>query len=220
MKVYINKVQWWQGEDTWTDAPPPSWYGCQQPTCRWGTHSPSLDRWAAYKEEVCFWWRPLPVFEPLSSSPDRYEATRSTHPHEQAVLTQWIGSLRRCTTRGLGTHLSTFANGIAGPFETMGIFHSFTHCSRSPEIWLQVADKLCWLVGCGHDGRVICVKSQLEVVGWRRHVPDIQTGKDIGNYSTLSQRQPECHGAWMWLFGKTQVGRNGFYKVWGEIKDC
>jgi hypothetical protein len=24
----------------------------------------------------------------------------------------------------------------------------------------------------------------------------------------------------MWLFGKMQVGRNSFYKVQGEVKDC
>lgn len=53
------------------------------------------------------------------------------HPHERAVLTQWIGSLKRCTSRGLGMRLPTFANSITGPFETMGILHSFTHCSRS-----------------------------------------------------------------------------------------
>ena len=54
------------------------------------------------------------------------------------------------------------------------------------EVGLQVAGEQRRLAGHGYDGRVICVKSQLEVVGWRTHVAYILIGEEVGNYSTLS----------------------------------
>jgi len=51
---------------------------------------------------------------------------------------------------------------------------------------LRVAEEQRWLAGRGNVGRVIRVENQLDVLGWRRHVVDMQTEKDGEIVSTLS----------------------------------
>jgi hypothetical protein len=57
--------------------------------------------------------------------------------------------------------------------------------------------------GRGCVSRVVRVGNQFEVGGWCRHLVDIQTEKDGGNYFHPEPRHPTCHDEWMWLIGRT-----------------
>jgi hypothetical protein len=59
-------------------------------------------------------------------------------------------------------------------------------------MWLRVAEEQRWLAGRGNVGRIIGVENQLDVVGWRRHVVDIQTEKGGEIISTLSHAIPHA----------------------------
>jgi hypothetical protein len=58
------------------------------------------------------------------------------------------------------------------------------------DVSLEAADEQCWLERRGSDGRVVCVESQPDVVGWRRNVVDIQTEEGGENYSFLIHASP------------------------------
>jgi hypothetical protein len=102
----------------------------------------------------------------------------------------------------LGLRLLVLAKSIAVLIETLiAILHSLRHRFRSLRC-LQTAEGQRWQAGRGNIDRVVRVKNQLDVVGWRRHVVDIQTEKDGENYFHLDSRHPECHDEWMWLIGR------------------
>jgi hypothetical protein len=89
------------------------------------------------------------------------------------------------------------------------------------EILLQVGDEQRWLAGRGYEGRVIRLESHLDVVGCRRHVTDIQTEQDGGNYFSLSQAGPHDTTSgcvcWKKRFERPtmKVRRDSFCKVRG-----
>jgi hypothetical protein len=59
----------------------------------------------------------------------------------------------------------------------MAILHSLSHRSRSLRCF-QVLHEQRRLTRCGNDGRVVCVESELELVGRRKHVIYIQVEED------------------------------------------
>ena len=57
------------------------------------------------------------------------------------------------------------------------------------------------LAGRGNENSVVHVENQLDVVGWRRHVVDIQIEKHEENHFHPEPRHPACY-EWMWLIGR------------------
>ena len=91
------------------------------------------------------------------------------------------------------------------------------------EISLQVVDEQRWLTRIGYHSRVVRVENQIDVVGRRRHVVDIdRIGRD--NSFLSDPRQSACNDKWIWMFGghcehpTKQIDRGGFHKVRKEIK--
>ena len=60
------------------------------------------------------------------------------------------------------------------------------------ELSLQVVDEQRWLTRRDYDSRVVCVESQVDMAGRRRHVVDIQTEQDGTYYSSLIHASPHA----------------------------
>jgi len=77
--------------------------------------------------------------------------------------------------------LTAEANNIAVLFYMlMAILISLSHRSR------LVFQEQRWLAGCGYDGCVVRVESQIDVAGRRGHIVNIQTTENGINYSIRS----------------------------------